>query len=175
MKAFLAAVLGGGLVATFTQAQPPSATDSFEVASVKPVGPVPSGNGRGSDGSGGIGGGCDGGFPKLEHNRFTVTTTPYALITWAYGYNKVWGCSFVSFGNLLIGGPGWIRSERFEVQALMPEGSPAYTLDQFMKGDAPVLEKMLQALLAERFKLAVHRETKDVTAYALLSGKGGPK
>ena len=122
-----------------------------------------------------MGSGCDGGFPKLEGNRFSVTTTAYALITWAYGYNKVWGCSFVSFGDLLIGGPGWIRSERFEIQALMPEGSTAYTLDQFMKGDAPQLEKMLQAPLRDRFNLAVHRQSREVPAYALLPGKGGPK
>ncbi len=41
----------------------------------------------------------------------------------------------------------------------MPEGAPDYTLDQFMKGDAPELEKMLQTMLADRFKLVVHRET----------------
>jgi uncharacterized protein (TIGR03435 family) len=151
------------------------ATDTFEVASVKPMGPVPGGSGPGRDAAGGIGGGCDGGFPRLDHNRFVVVTTPYALITWAYGYNKVWGCSFVSFGDLLTGGPSWIRSERFEIQALMPEGSPAYTLDQFMKGDAPQLEKMLKALLADRFKLVVRRETKGVPGYALVPGKGGPK
>ena len=145
---------------------------AFEVASVKPQGPV---TGRGSDAPGGIGAGCDGSFPRLEGNRFVVTTTPYALITWAYGYNKTWGCSYVNFGDLLTGGPAWIRSERFEIQALLPEGSPPYTLDQFMKGDAPVLEKMLQTLLADRFKLVVHRVTKDVPAYALVPGKGGPK
>jgi uncharacterized protein (TIGR03435 family) len=148
---------------------------SFEVVSVKPLGPVPAGGGRGSDAAGGIGGGCDGGFPKVENNRFSVITTPYALITWAYGYNKVWGCSYVSFADLLTGGPSWIRSERFEIQALMPAGSPIYTLDQFMKGDAPKLEQMLQAMLAERFKLTVHQETKEVPAYALVPGKGGPK
>lgn len=148
---------------------------AFEVASVKPVGPVPSGFGRGSDAAGGMGGGCDGGFPRVEHNRFVVTTTPYALITWAYGYNKTWGCSYVSFGGLLAGGPGWIRSERFEIQALMPEGSPTYTIDEFMKGDAPKLERMLQTLLADRFKLVVHHETKEEAAYALVPGKGGPK
>jgi len=57
----------------------------------------------------------------------------------------------------------------------MPEGSPAYTLDQFMKGDAPKLEKMLQALLADRFNLVVHHHTKEVPAYALVPGKGEPK
>ena len=57
----------------------------------------------------------------------------------------------------------------------MPEGSPAYTLDQFMKGDAPKLEDMLQTLLADRFKLLVRRQTKEVPAYALVPGRGGPK
>lgn len=57
----------------------------------------------------------------------------------------------------------------------MPEGSPKYTLDQFMKGEAPKLEQMLQALLADRFNLIVHRQTKEVPAYALVPGKGGPK
>jgi uncharacterized protein (TIGR03435 family) len=44
-----------------------------------------------------------------------------------------------------------------------------------MKGDAPKLEQMLQTMLADRFKLVVRRETKEVPAYALVPGKGGPK
>lgn len=161
-----------GAFAAVALAQSPAA---FEVVSVKPVGPVPGGGGRGSDAAGGFGGGCDAGFPKLDGRRFSVVTTPYALITWAYGYNKTWGCSYVSFGDLLTGGPSWIRTERFEIQALIPEGAPGYTLDQFMKGDAPELEKMLQAMLADRFKLVVHLETKQVQGYALTQAKGGSK
>jgi uncharacterized protein (TIGR03435 family) len=151
------------------------AADTFEVVSVRPAGAVPAGGGRGSPGPGGAGLGCDGGFPRVDRSRFTVTTTPYALITWAYGYNKTWGCSYVSFGDLLTGGPSWIRLERFEIQAKIPEGAPTYTLDQFMRGDAPGLEKMLQALLADRFRLLVHKETKQVAAYWLALGKGGSK
>jgi uncharacterized protein (TIGR03435 family) len=44
-----------------------------------------------------------------------------------------------------------------------------------MRGDAPGLEKMLQALLADRFKLLVHKEPKQVAGYALELGKGGSK
>lgn len=147
--------------------------DTFEVASVKPLGPVPAGGGRGTAEPGGFGRGCDAGFPRVDGSRFSVTTTTYALITWAYGYNKTWGCSYVSFGDLLTGGPSWIRSEPFEIQAKIPEGAPRYSFGQFMKGDAPGLEKMLQALLAGRFKLLVHKETKQVAGYALELGKGG--
>jgi uncharacterized protein (TIGR03435 family) len=153
----------------------PESPAAFEVVSVKPMGPVPAGAGRGTNASGGAGLGCDGGFPRVDNDRFTVVTTPYALITWAYGYNKTWGCSYVSFGDLLTGGPSWIRSERFEIQARIPEGAPRYTLDQFMRGDAPGLEKMLQSLLADRFNLMVHKETKQVAGYALVPGKGGAK
>ena len=163
----VAATLAVLAVAALIDGQTPQ---SFEVASVKPIGPIPPGRGPagGADG-------CDGSFPRVDAGRFSVTTTPYALITWAYGYNKTWGCSYVSYGDLLTGGPAWIHSERYEVQAKIPEGAAPYSIDQFMRGDAPGLEKMLQALLAERFKLVVHRETKQVSAYALVPGKGGAR
>jgi uncharacterized protein (TIGR03435 family) len=160
-----------GVAAAWGQASTPA----FEVASVKPVGQVESGGAAGTPGAGGIGVGCDGHAPQVVGRRFTVTTTPYALITWAYGYNKTWGCSYVSFADLLTGGPSWIRSERFEIQALIPEGAPTYTFEQFMRGDATGIEQMLQSLLADRFKLVVHRETKNVQAYALTIAKGGSK
>jgi len=114
MTVFVCTCLLAPVAKAQQQGHPTEAQDAFEVASVKPAGPVPSGGGRGSDASGGIGGGCDGGFPQVEGNRFSVTTTAYALITWAYGYNKVWGCSFVSFGDLLTGGPGWISDLKFK-------------------------------------------------------------
>jgi bla regulator protein blaR1 len=155
---------------SFAQSAAPAlaqSQESFDVASVRPIGtfnPSPV-----------LGAGCDGGFPRVEQNRFVVTTTVYALITWAYGFNKEGGCSFVSIGNFLSGGPDWLRSNRFEVQALMPDGSPAYTTAQFLNGDAPALEIMIRNLLADRFKLALHHETKVGPVLALVPAKGGPK
>ena len=70
-----------------------------------------------------------------------------------------------SVGNYQItGGPGWISSARFDIDA-KPAG--AATREQLLQ--------MLQALLADRFKLAVHRETKELPVYALVIGKGGAK
>src|SRR6476646_9360768 len=77
-------------------AQTPTA---FEVVSIKPAGEVP------AAAINTLGGGCDGGFPRVDHNRFTVTTTAYALLTWAYGFNNHGGCSFVSYGDMISGGP----------------------------------------------------------------------
>jgi uncharacterized protein (TIGR03435 family) len=150
-------------VITVAQNQPLA----FEVASIKPLGSFP--------GFAALGSGCDGGFPRVEHNRFTVSTTSFALITWAYGFNKEGGCSFVSLGDFLSGGPDWIRSERFEIQALMPDGFPTYTTSQFLNGEAPQLETMIRNMLADRFKLALHQEMKEASGYALVLGKGGAK
>jgi len=63
-----------------------------------------------------------------------------------------------------ISGPSWIDSERYDITAKVPDGVPA---DQ--------VPAMLQALLTERFKMAVHKETKEEPIYALIVGKGGPK
>lgn len=142
-------------------------TPAFDVVSVKPLGTFP--------GYATLGSGCDGGFPKVEHNRFTVSTTPFALITWAYGFNKEGGCSFVSLGDFLSGGPDWIRSERFEIQALLPDGFAEYTAQQFLNGDAPQLELAIRNMLDNRFKLSVHQVTKEASGYALVLGKGTPK
>jgi hypothetical protein len=104
-----------------------------------------------------------------------VTTTVYALMTWAYGYNDRGGCGFVTNGNLISGGPSWIRNQRFEIQAVLPDGAPSYSLAQFLDGRAPSLESMLRTLLEDRFKLVVRRETRDVPVYAIVAARGGAK
>jgi uncharacterized protein (TIGR03435 family) len=54
--------------------------------------------------------------------------------------------------------------ERWDIQAKLPEGATAAQIPA-----------MLQALLAERFKLAAHRETREHPVYALVVGKSGAK
>jgi len=63
-----------------------------------------------------------------------------------------------------IAGPDWLSSLRFDITATMPIGTP----------QAPV-RLMLQRLLMERFKLAIHRETKELPKYVLVTAKNGPK
>jgi uncharacterized protein (TIGR03435 family) len=64
----------------------------------------------------------------------------------------------------VVGGPKWMESARFNVVAKYPAGA---TREQW--------PERLQTLLADRFKLATHRETRMMTEYALVVGKGGPK
>jgi uncharacterized protein (TIGR03435 family) len=63
------------------------------------------------------------------------------------------------------GGPDWIRSDRYQINA-KPEGNPR---PEMIQGP------MLQALLEDRFKLKIRRETRDVPVYALIVSKGGTK
>jgi uncharacterized protein (TIGR03435 family) len=63
-----------------------------------------------------------------------------------------------------VSGPDWMASERFDVLAKLPEGASREQVPE-----------MLQALLADRFKLTVHRESKEHAVYALVVGKNGPK
>ena len=53
----------------------------------------------------------------------------------------------------------------FDIEATLPEGTPTYTLQQLGSGNAPQIQSMLQSLLADRFKLALHRSTKEVPTY----------
>lgn len=69
------------------------------------------------------------------------------------------------FQMQVLGGPGWIDSDRYDVVA-KAEGNPPR---------ARMYGPMLQALLADRFKLKLHRETRDVPVYLLTSAKGGAK
>jgi uncharacterized protein (TIGR03435 family) len=65
--------------------------------------------------------------------------------------------------------------DQFEIQATMPDNSPDYTVLQLGAGQAPQLERMLQALLAERINLKFHRETKQLPVYTLTMVKKGSK
>jgi uncharacterized protein (TIGR03435 family) len=64
-----------------------------------------------------------------------------------------------------VSGPDWLKgSQRFDILAKLPEGSN--------KDQVP---EMLQSLLAERFQLKYHRETRELPIYALVVSKGGHK
>jgi uncharacterized protein (TIGR03435 family) len=91
----------------------------------------------------------------------------YGLIRQAYGtYRSGRHNAFLQPAAVPVaGGPSWIRSERYTIDA-KADGTPSVEL---MRGP------MMQALLEERFQLKVHRETRDVPVYELTVAKGGPK
>jgi uncharacterized protein (TIGR03435 family) len=91
---------------------------------------------------------------KLDPGRLTGTNVSLKkLIYQSYGVKEY-----------QVSGPDWIRTELYDITATMPPATPA---DQALR--------MMQKLLADRFKLAFHRETREIAVYALVIGKSGSK
>lgn len=96
----------------------------------------------------------EGGF--LPEGRFECRgTTMLKLISIAYGVGS----------ELVVGGPDWLTTDRFDVAAKAPTR-------QASRAD---LVTMLRNLLADRFGLTVREEQKDMPVYLLAVGKKGPK
>jgi bla regulator protein blaR1 len=119
---------------------------SFEVASVK----------QNKSGDGFIR------FAPAPGGRFTATNVPLReLIRFAYQVQPF----------QIEGGPSWMTSDRFDIVAKaegnFPPGQPG--------GPPGPLQQMMQSLLAERFKLVTHNETKQMPIYALVLARGDGK
>ena len=111
--------------------------------------------------------------------RYTASNVPLRqLITQAYALQAA----------QLIGGPDWIRTERFDISAKAPDGvlpppgappAPAGFQTNGPGASPTPMQQMLRALLADRFKLVVHNETRELPVYALMTAKAdkslGPK
>jgi uncharacterized protein (TIGR03435 family) len=149
--------------------KPPEKIQAFEVVSVRPSDVSIDRVGRGGALPSGYG--CGGSFLQVDPRRFAITTTVLNLVAMAYGRE----CIFIAKQDLLGGGPSWVKSEQFTIQAVIPEGSPSYTVSQLRQGKAPELQKMIQTLLADRFKLTLRHEVKEQPVYALTVAKNGSK
>lgn len=75
----------------------------------------------------------------------------------------------------ISGGPSWIDSHKFDIDAKV-EDSLAASLERLPKAQQEEQKRlMLQSLLADRFKLKVSHQTKELPVYALVVAKGGSK
>ena len=130
------------------------ASSRFEVASVKPC------NSR--DFQPGMRSGAGGENSPIE--LILPCQTLRRLIEQAFGFfadghSHPW--AFIP----ILGGPAWIDSDPYEIRAK----------SEIPQSRGMLHGPMLQALLEDRFKLKVRRETRQIPIYALNVGKGGPK
>jgi uncharacterized protein (TIGR03435 family) len=103
------------------------------------------------------------GYPPDGFNGSNITIQ--MLITQAYGIQPY----------QLSGGPDWLNSERFDVDAKM-DPATADALSKLTPDDRnETRRRMMQALLADRLKLTVRRDTKELPVYNLVIGKNGSK
>jgi bla regulator protein BlaR1 len=76
-------------------------------------------------------------------------------------------------GDRILGVPDWLKGERYDVVAKVDEGDLADWQKPELK--QTMLRAMLQTMLAERCKVVVHHENKEMPVYDLVVAKGGPK
>jgi uncharacterized protein (TIGR03435 family) len=128
-------------------AQTPAPT--FEVATIKPAATP-------SDGHTHIN------YPP--NDRFSASNiTVLALMQWAYGMPE----------KQILDGPAWLGSSRFDIQAEADIGDQMRSLTSEQGNE--LKRRMVQALLADRFQLKLHQETRTLPAYDLVLAKGGEK
>jgi len=131
-------------MATLTLAQTPTSEKraEFEVASVKPT--------------------------ATDNGSFTVDFPPGGrFFARNMTVQNLLRTSYALQEYQISGGPGWINSAGFDIQATAAAGTGEVPREQVLQ--------MIQSMLADRFHLAVHRETRQLPIYALVVGKTGPK
>ena len=75
----------------------------------------------------------------------------------------------------ILGGPSWLDAIRFDIEA-KADNSVDDRLRALSSDQAKLLkQKMVQSLLADRFKLVCHMETRELPVYVLVAAKGGSK
>jgi uncharacterized protein (TIGR03435 family) len=139
--------------------QPPGANPTFEVAPVKPL------DNEQRDGQGGQGGvkgadlsfvGTSGNPFKISGNRIILNGTLHAFLAAAYSVKDY----------QVSGVPSWADSLMFNITAQSP-GPVEATQDQ--------ARVMLQSLVADRFQVKFHRESKVLPVYHLVQSKSSKK
>src|SRR5882724_1989156 len=142
------------LIAVVTRGQDAaSPTPAYEVASIKPTKSA-SGNRF-----------FRMGFSYTPDGLTAENVTVLMLVQSAYGVNK----------DRMSGIPDWFNTEHYDIDAKM-DAESAEALKKLDKDQLKIVrQKMLQALLAERFKLTVRTETKDLPIYNLVIAKSGLK
>jgi uncharacterized protein (TIGR03435 family) len=151
------AVLAVAISGAHGQADKPAAeatpiTATFDVASIRE-------NVKSVDGRSHI-------YWHPENGQFTtMNVTLRGLLQFAFDMPDV----------QIVNAPDWLGRRSFDVEA--KAGKPVddwiHTLDSVHAREAK--NQMVQALLAERFALKTHRETRDLPAYVLVVAKGGVK
>jgi uncharacterized protein (TIGR03435 family) len=133
------------LAAPFAILAPTMRAQSFEVASVRIGAPIPVGENYNIN------------LGTVSHGTLTLTNTTLAdCLRFAYSLTS----------DSLMAGPDWIKSKEHRY-TIVAKAAPETTRAEMLR--------MLQVLLTERFKLEFHREPREMSYYALVPSKKGPK
>jgi uncharacterized protein (TIGR03435 family) len=109
--------------------------------------------------------GNENGNTKISPDEVTAANqTVQGLVRGAYDVEE----------DQILGAPGWLNSQRYDIDAKVDTSAEGEETLAGKTRDARI-DRMLQALLSNRFKLATHRETRLIPAYELVVAGDGPK
>ncbi len=150
LRLTLRMALVGLVISAVSRSQEAAQKPQFEVASVKPS--------PGLDQRGQIG--------RPSRGRFTAANvTLKLLIQNAYRIRDF----------QLIGGPNWIATDRWNIEAHAEDGTVPAQTGPVDPNSPDAMSLRVQSLLEDRFKLKLHRETRELPIYTLSIAKGGSK
>jgi uncharacterized protein (TIGR03435 family) len=141
MTRTVASCVLAGFLGALASAQEPK--PRFEVASVKPSGPVTPSGGTWTDM-------MNSGLRRLPDGITAPQETVHGLVIRAYGV----------LPYQIVGGPDWMKSDRFEITAKAGADVPGAQI-----------QLMMQSLLEDRFKLVAHREQREMRHQTLVLAK----
>lgn len=155
LAALVASAVGCGMVAAAQSAGPvpassPLANLTFEVATIKP-------NNSGSENEG----------YSYRDDRFVANNVTVKFLLRMVAYHLP--------ASRIVGGPAWLDSAHFDVRAKLDSSTAARIQSVDEEAGKDAYEALVQNLLAARFHFAAHWEQRDLSAYALVANKGGPK
>src|SRR3954468_2623436 len=104
--------------------------------------------------------------PDVTRGRIIRMQSTHQLFARNHSVKTLVAAAYNLSPQTIVGGEAWVEAEKFDILAKTP-GEARPDLDAQMS--------MLRTLLGERFKLAFHRETKELPVYALTVAKGGAK
>jgi uncharacterized protein (TIGR03435 family) len=112
-------------------------------------------------------------FGATPEGFHAITLPFFAIFQMAYGPANGSG---LLRGDRIVGAPAWVMGaggEHYDVMAKVDEAD----LADWQKPELrqTMLRRMLQTMLAERCKVVVHHESKEMAVYDLVVAKGGPK
>ena len=137
----------GFILIAAAQSPAPGPTEQFEVASVKPSAPVP-----------------PSGEVYFGPARGGPGTTDAGLITWFYAQLRDILMTAYNVKTYQLNGPAWLNTERYDIVARVPAGAAEEQVSV-----------MWQKLLAERFGVELHHESKEFQVQELVIDRGGSK
>ena len=104
-----------------------------------------------------------------------VFFSPHGFSARGATLQTVLGAAYGVQADLISGAPEWVNSEKYDIDVNLPDSAVEDASRSNPEGIGIQLRSALQAILADRFKLALHQQTKDLQVYELVVAEGGSK